>query len=163
MSEEYIDKWKQIIYQKTGRTDFSFWYGNEKLKGKKKEMEEEERKENSGIMKFPIIREEEMMAVIKNMKNGKAAGVDGVSAELMKFITKNKDIKKYMLKCFNNVLKEKIQEDWLLSKTTMIPKVNKPKILDHRPIAVTVNSSKIVCTILREKIRRALEREQHNV
>ena len=68
-------------------------------------MEEEERKENSGIMKFPIIREEEMMTVIKNMKNGKAAGVDGVSAELMKFITKNEDIKKYMLKCFNNVLK----------------------------------------------------------
>ena len=107
MSGEYIDKWKQTIYQKTGRTDFSFWYGNEKLKGKKKEMEEEERKENSGIMKFPIIREEEMMTVIKNMKNGKAAGVDGVSAELMKFITKNEDIRKYMLKCFNNVLKEK--------------------------------------------------------
>ena len=34
----------------------------------------------------------------------------------------------------------------------MIPKVKKPKILDHRPITVTVNSSKIVCTILREKI-----------
>ena len=98
MSGEYIDKWKQTIYQKTGRTDFSFWYGNEKLKGKKKEMEEEERKENSGIMKFPIINEEEMMTVIKNMKNGKAAGIDGVSAELIKFITKNEDIRKYMLK-----------------------------------------------------------------
>ena len=35
-------------------------------------MEEEERKENSGIMKFPIIEEEELMTVIKNMKNGKA-------------------------------------------------------------------------------------------
>ena len=40
-------------------------------------------------MKLPLIREEEMMDVIKKMKNGKAAGVDGVSAELMKFITKN--------------------------------------------------------------------------
>ena len=50
------------------------------------------------------------------MKNGKAAGVDRVSAELMKYITKNEDIKKYMLKCFNNVLKEDIHEDWLLSK-----------------------------------------------
>ena len=51
-------------------------------------MEEEEKSENSEIMKFPVIREEEMMNVIKNMKNGKAAGVDGISAELMKSITK---------------------------------------------------------------------------
>ena len=41
MSKEYIDKWKQAIYQKTGRTNFSFWYGTESIKGKKKEMEEE--------------------------------------------------------------------------------------------------------------------------
>ena len=34
----------------------------------------------------------------------------------------------------------------------MIPNTDKPKIMDHRPIAVTVNSSKIICTILREKI-----------
>ena len=75
----------------------------------------------------------------------------------MKHITKNEEIRRYMLKCINNVLREKIQEDWLISKTTMIPKVNKPKILDHRPIAVTVNSSKIVCTILREKIEEHLK------
>ena len=62
-----------------------------------------------------------------------------------------------MSKCFNNVLKEDIHEDWLLSKTTMIPKVKKPKILDHRPIAVTVNSSKIICTILREKMEEHLK------
>ena len=91
------------------------------------------------------------------MKNGKAAGIDGISAELMKHITKNEEIRKYMGKCINNVLREKIQEDWLTSNTTMIPKVKKPKILDHRPIAVTVNSSKIVCTILREKIEEHLK------
>ena len=55
---------------------------------RKSEMEEE-KEENSGIMKFPVIHEEEMMTVIKNMKNGKAAGIDGVSAEFIKFITKN--------------------------------------------------------------------------
>merc|ERR1712120_97012 len=33
----------------------------------------------------------------------------------------------------------------------------KPKILDHRPIAVTVNSNKIICTILRQKIEEFLE------
>merc|ERR1711874_943895 len=43
-----------------------------------------------------------------------------------------------------------------LSRTTMIPKTDKPLILEHRPIAVTVNSSKIVCTILRQKIEEFL-------
>ena len=78
-------------------------------------------------MKFPVIEEEEMMDVIKKIKNGKAAGVDGISSKLMKFITKNEEIRKYMLKCCNNVLNEKIQEDWLQSNTTMIPKNKKNK------------------------------------
>ena len=39
----------------------------------------------------------------------------------------------------------------------MIPKVNKPRILDHRPIAVTVNSSKLICSILRKKIEEQLK------
>jgi len=92
ISEEYLDKRKQNIYQKTGRIDFTFWYGDENQRGMKEEMEEDERNENSEIMKFPIIQEEELMTVIKNMKNGESAGIDGVSAELMKHITKNEEI-----------------------------------------------------------------------
>merc|ERR1711874_471480 len=75
----------------------------------------------------------------------------------MKYVIKDVNIRKHMLKCFNNVLKEGIHEEWLISKTTMIPKVQKPNILDHRPIAVTVNSSKIICTILREKMENHLK------
>merc|ERR1711874_968246 len=52
----------------------------------------------------------------------------------------------------NKALSEGIHEDWLLSKTIMILINTKPKIMEHRPIAVTVNSSKIICIILREKI-----------
>merc|ERR1711895_57430 len=54
-------------------------------------------------------------------------------------------------------LVEKVHKDWLTSRTTMIPKKPKPKILDHRPIAVTVNSNKIICTILRQKIEEFLD------
>ena len=57
-------------------------------------------------------------------------------------------------------MKEEVHEDWLLSKTTMIPKTDKPKIMDHRPIAVTVNSSKIICTILREKIEEFFKEKE---
>ena len=91
------------------------------------------------------------MNVIKNMKNGKATGIDGISTELMKHMIKDDEIKNYMLKCFNRVLEEEIHKDWLISRTTMIPKIKWQTILDHRPIAVTVNSNKIICTILRKK------------
>merc|ERR1711874_819755 len=69
-----------------------------------------------------------------------------------KVLIQDEITRKYLLKCFNKALTERVHEDWLLSRTTMIPKTEKPKIMDHRPIAVTVNISKIICTILREKI-----------
>ena len=37
---EYIEGWKNSIYQKDKKTDFSFWYGKEGEKGLKKVMEE---------------------------------------------------------------------------------------------------------------------------
>ena len=75
----------------------------------------------------------------------------------MKALIKDSSIREYLLKCFNKALVEEVHKDWLVSRTTMIPKKNKPKILDHRPIAVTVNSNKIICTILRQKIEEFLE------
>merc|ERR1712236_174447 len=105
----------------------------------------------------PVITEGEFVNTINNMKNGKASGVDNIPAEVMKALIKDKKVKEYLLKCFNKALTEEVHEDWLVSRTTMIPKKNKPKILEHRPIAVTVNSNKIICTILREKIEEFLE------
>ena len=157
MTDVYLDKWKKEIYQKTERIDFSFWHGTNSLKGKKEEMEEEEEKGDTGIMKLPKMEEDEMVNIIRKMKNGKAAGIDGIRADLIKHIIKNDSIKKHMVKYCNKVLDEKVQDDWLRSNTTMIPKTRKPKILEHRPIAVTVNSIKIICTILRKKIEEFLE------
>ena len=154
---EYIEGWKSSVYQKDEKTDFSFWYGKEGEKGLKKVMEELLDQGDSGIMENPTISEEEFVCVIKHMKNGKASGIDDIPAELMKHLIKNERIRTYLVKCFNRALSEEIHEDWLLSKTTMIPKNNKPKILEHRPIAVTVNSSKVICTILRKKIEEFLE------
>ena len=39
-------------------------------------------------MDDPVITSKELVEVITNMKNGKASGVDGVPAELMKHIIK---------------------------------------------------------------------------
>merc|ERR1711895_164054 len=88
-------------------------YGEERLMEK---MIDEEKKGDSEIMKFPIIEEKEFVNAINKMKNGKASGIDGISAEIMKFMIKDETIRKYALKCFNNALKEQINKDWLISK-----------------------------------------------
>merc|ERR1711970_1297728 len=97
------------------------------------------------------------MGTINKMKNNKATGIDNIPAELMKVLIKDNEVRKYLLECFNKALTEEVHKDWLISRTKMIPKNNKPKALEHRPITVTVNSNKIICTILRQKIEDFLE------
>ena len=145
---DFIDKWITEVYQRLTKADFSFWSDEG---GEMERMLELMKNENSGIMENPEITEKEFVDTINNMKNGKASGIDNIPAEVMKALIKDNTVKEYLLKCFNNALVEEVHKDWLVSRTTMIPKKNKPKILEHRPIAVTVNSNKIVCTILREK------------
>merc|ERR1711888_21710 len=111
-------------------------------------------------MKDPVINEKEFVETINNMKNKKATGIDNIPAELMKVLIKDDVVRKYLLECFNKALTEKVHKDWLISRTKMIPKNNKPKALEHRPIAVTVNSNKIICTILRQKIEDFLEEKE---
>ena len=98
MKDIYLEKWKKEIYQKTERIDFSFWHGTNSLKGMKEEMEEEEEKGDTRIMKLPKMEENEMVNIIRKMKNGKAAGIDGIRAELIKHIIKNDSIRKHMMK-----------------------------------------------------------------
>ena len=60
---------------------------------------EKEKQENSGIMKEPKMTEKELVTIVNGQKNGKAAGVDGVRAELLKSLIKNSTIREYLLKC----------------------------------------------------------------
>merc|ERR1711895_406984 len=124
---------------------------------KRKKMIEQMKSNNSGIMEDPVINEKEFVETINRMKNNKATGVDNIPAELRKVLIKDDTVRKYLLECFNKALTEEVHKDWLVSRTTMIPKNNKPKTLEHRPIAVTVNSNKIICSILRQKIEEFLE------
>ena len=106
--EKFIGSWLINIYQKSTRPDFSFWHGKG---GVMEKMLKEEKEGNSEIMKFSIIEEREFTNAINKMKNGKASGIDGISTEIMKFLIKDEEIRKYALKCFNNALKEQINED----------------------------------------------------
>ena len=49
-TKEYIDEWKKTVYQKSEKTDFTFWHGSENIRGWKAEMEDKLKEGNSGIM-----------------------------------------------------------------------------------------------------------------
>ena len=76
---------------------------------------------------------------------------------MYKHLIKYDKIRIALLRAINNSLDEDIHRRWLESRTSMLPKRKKPKYLEHRPIAVTVWSSKIICGFFREKIEDHLQ------
>merc|ERR1711913_63681 len=74
--EAFTQKWTDLIYQKLKKADFSFWYGKGDQKGVKSLMEERLEQGDPEIMENPEIEEREFVDAIKNMKNGRASGVD---------------------------------------------------------------------------------------
>merc|ERR1712179_30579 len=123
---DFMERWTRQVYQKLEKADFSFW--TDKNTGMKQEMEMMMTEEDSGIMEYPVITEKELMDTVNNMKNNKASGVDNIPAEVMKALLKDNEAKQYILKCFNKAITEEVHHDWLVSRTTMIPKNSKPKI-----------------------------------
>ena len=104
--------------------DLTFWYGTTERIGLKETMRREEagnRAREERMMPLPVMNEEDLVRIVKRQKNGKAAGVDGVKAEAMKFLIRNRKIRRGLLTAFNKCLKEKIDGNWLESNTTMLP------------------------------------------
>ena len=90
----YIQDWTKDIYQKTPRISLDFWYGTENSIGLKEEKVKENienmNKGQGRMMPLPIMKEEDLIALVNKQKNNKAAGVDGVKAEVMKHMVKNR-------------------------------------------------------------------------
>ena len=139
----------------------TFWYGSANTIGlKERKIRENIENMNRGegrMMPLPEMKEEDLIRIVKKQKNGKAAGVDGVKAETMKHMIRNRKIRKALVTAFNKSLKEPVNRRWLESYTTMLPKKKKTKNKEHRPIAVTCWSSKTMCSFIREKIEIHLE------
>jgi len=127
----FIEVWKKEIYQKSTEVDWTFWYGTRGRPGLKEEMRKEDEEDiangGSRMMPLPVMKEEDLVRIIKRQKNGKAAGTDGVKTETMKHMVKNKKIRKGLVNAFNKCLKEKVHPNWMESNTTMLPKSKKKK------------------------------------
>ena len=90
----------------------ALWNGtNEKEGLKSRYLKHITRRRNKGkednVMELPKITEEELILRVNNLKNGKAAGTDGIRGEVYKHMITNKKIRKAMVRGINNLWYEK--------------------------------------------------------
>ena len=90
---------------------------------------------------------------LRNLKNGKQAGPDGMKPEIYKWLLGSDVCLKKLLEDFNWILNMGVPpEEWKTSKTVMIPKVRRPKLNEFRPIALTNIEYKIFMKIIKDKL-----------
>ena len=86
---------------------------------------------------------------LRKLKEKKAAGPDGMKAELYKTLQNNEKFTELLAKCFNKVIEEgRVPVSWKESRTVMVPKKNKPKVTELRPIAMTNVSYKLFMSVV---------------
>merc|ERR1712030_181341 len=103
-------------YQKTPWIALDFWYGTENEMGlKERKVRKNIENMNRGqvrMMPLPKMREGDLVRIVRKQKNNKAAGVDGVKAEAMKHMIRNRKIRKALVIAFNKILKEQVNRRW---------------------------------------------------
>ena len=110
-------------------------------------------------------RQEEVKTALTKIKKGKQPGPDKIKGDIIKWLAEDSVCIETLTHCLNKVIKDnKIPESWRSSKTVMIPKNNKPKVREHRPIALTNSGYKILMSLIKEKIlEHIVEREELSV
>jgi hypothetical protein len=107
--------------------------------------------------KGPGLLIEEIQEAIKEMKNGKASGVDDIPAELLKMLD-GKAIRKLCTLCMEIYETGEWPEDF--TKAVMIPipkKANAVECADHRTISLISHASKILLKIIAKRIEHKAE------
>ena len=101
--------------------------------------------------------EEEILTAIKKTRNGKAPGIDGIQAEMLKadLTTSTKVLKNL----FDNIwLKDKVPRDWCKGLIVKIPKKGDLRSCDNwRGVTLLSIPSKVFCSVLLRRIDKALD------
>lgn len=110
-------------------------------------------------MEKPDISVEKVERRVKKLKNKKAAGPDGLKAEIYKAMIGERNMLVKLTECFRNELEEEEKpEEWKRSKTKMLEKTRKPTPKDLRPIALTNISYKLYMSLLKDEIEDHLRK-----
>ena len=107
------------------------------------------------IMKMPkvVISKEDVKEQIGRLKNGKQPGPDELKPEIYKWLGGNEQCLEMMAICMNKVLENCDPPiRWQKSRTSLIPKKQKPKPSELRPIALTDVSYKVFMGIMKKSL-----------
>lgn len=109
----------------------------------------------------PNFLEAEIANTLKNLKNNKAMGSDGLANEQLK-LPNNIHLIKHLTNLFNEVMKTQIiPNDWKYSEIILIHKKgNKHHIENYRPISLGSTISKIFSKLLEKRISSGLMEQQ---
>ena len=108
-------------------------------------------------MRKPEFSVQKVAQRIKKLKCKKAAGPDGIKAEIYKALADKEEIVVALTECFQNEIEEKEKpSEWKLSRTKMIEKRKKPTAKDLRPIALTDISYKLFMSLIKDEIEAHL-------
>ncbi|XP_022162941.1 uncharacterized protein LOC111028557 [Myzus persicae] len=102
----------------------------------------------------PIITKDEFVKALRELKQGKAAGVDNNPAEILKNVGKDTEHKLYeMTEKMNR--DGNIPKDFAKSKTVLIPKKgNSTECKNYRTISLLTHASKILLNIIKNRTKR---------
>ena len=110
-------------------------------------------------MEEPKIRIEDLIKRIEGLRKNKAAGPDMVRGEVLQEVIKSRKCREALVLGINKVCKGKgVPTSWMVSRTRMIKKVNKPTVKEFRPIAITSVGYKLYWGFLRDEIEGFLVR-----
>ena len=170
--EEQIRGFWQRIYQMHGN-DIEREWGEEEKEVYEELLERTKRREedssemwlprvgnpywNIRTMKFEV-EEEKIRKILREMKNGRAGGLDGLKPELYKALERSNVMMSALKEGIKRIVEEGGEpERWRESRTVMLPKKKRPTVADLRPIALMDVSYKMVMKVVKEEIERHLE------
>ena len=109
-------------------------------------------------MSDPKMTDENTKIELRDLKEGKAAGLNKMKPELYKGLGKSEICRRIMTDDYNKILEGgDIPVGWKKTRTKLIKKVQKPRPKDHRPIAVANISYKILMSYLKKEIENHIE------
>ena len=104
------------------------------------------------------IKKENVIRILRKMKNGRAGGVDGLKPEMYKVLEGSELFVRAMVMGLQRVIQTgEMPDSWKRSRTVLIPKKVRPTVEQLRPIAMTDISYKVLMGVLRDKIEEQIE------
>lgn len=149
-----IDEHGRLIIDKDEKKDIWKQY-LEKLFNDSRNEQEPNNNETSG----PDILKEEVRSAIKQIKQGKATGLDQIPAEIIKLFDEKR--MQWITDIFNSIYRTGIiPKDWLKSEFITLPKKASAKTCEeHRTISLMSHLLKIFLKIIHKRIYKKCEEE----